>query len=162
MRYTEFVLGIILDDDTPEHMIDIIKYMLGARIIISNSFATGHPLFKTGRWDKMFRSYSDTFPIKPHCIYNYNADKKHYTLSVRCAFKNYDSEIELFLNWIAPYVRNEGFVGTMRCEEYEDPYLLYYDSYRDGGGQFYFRTVNGNYRIYLDDDWLKNYAHVVE
>ena len=46
-------------------------------------------------------------------------------LTVRCSFKNYDDEIELFLDWLAPYIETYGFLGYHRYEEFDDPTLIY-------------------------------------
>ena len=52
-------------------------------------------------------------------------DKK-YHLNVRSNLKNYDNEIEEFLNFLEPYIDTFGFIGYMRYEEDEDPTLIYH------------------------------------
>lgn len=48
---------------------------------------------------------------------------RHGKLISEPILKNYDSEIEEFLDWLEPYIGTEGFIGYMRYEEWEDPTL---------------------------------------
>jgi hypothetical protein len=54
-----------------------------------------------------------------------------YKLNVRCCFKNYDNEIDLFLDFIRPYLVTTGFLGYKRYEEDDDPTLIYNNKYKD-------------------------------
>jgi len=53
---------------------------------------------------------------------------QQWTLCIRCNLKNYDDEIEKFLDWIHPYLdKQEGdFLGFYRYEETEQPTLIHY------------------------------------
>lgn len=53
---------------------------------------------------------------------------QQYHLNIRCNLKNYDDEIEKFLDYISPYIETKGFLGYMRYEESEEPTLIYCDS----------------------------------
>jgi hypothetical protein len=55
----------------------------------------------------------------------YNNTDCKYHLNVRSNLKNYDSEIENFLDFISPYVETDGFIGYMRYEESDEPALIY-------------------------------------
>ena len=80
---------------------------------------------------------------------------------IRCKLNNYDSKIELFLNWIEPYVENRGFCGTIIYEDWEDPKLIYHGLY--GLDMFVVRDdINEKGVEYIDDDWIKSNVHVVE
>lgn len=150
MGYTEFVLGITLKKNTPGIIIDILKCMSGAHIAIAihNSWLTHHPLFNASGWKEMFRVRGGFIWI----------DRD---ISIRCKLNNYDSEIELFLNWIEPYVENRGFCGTIRHEDWENPKLIYHGLY--DLDMFAVRDdVNGKGVEYIDDDWIKSNVHVVE
>lgn len=43
---------------------------------------------------------------------------------------NYDSEIKHFLDWLAPYIETNGFIGYTKYEEFEDPTLIYIEDDR--------------------------------
>lgn len=47
-------------------------------------------------------------------------------LSIRISRKNYHSEIEQFLYWIAPNSKTEGFVGYTKTGVRDDPNLIYF------------------------------------
>lgn len=44
---------------------------------------------------------------------------------MRVFLKNYNSEIEEFLDWLEPYIETNDFIGYMKYEEFEDPTLIY-------------------------------------
>ncbi|MCA1800256.1 MAG: hypothetical protein LC650_03090, partial [Actinobacteria bacterium] len=46
-------------------------------------------------------------------------------LTIRCNLKDYDDEIEKFIDWITPYTDSTGFVGYKRYEQDEEPTLIY-------------------------------------
>lgn len=154
--YTDLVLGVDLRIDTPAEVINILKYMVnGDELTDYDSYLPEHPLFKTKRWS-----------IIPVCDSAYfggstvsKLQKPRYTgdlwsLSIRSNLKNYNLEIELFLNWLEPYVKTRGFVGYMRYEEFDDPTLIYID---DCVRLFNIDvTYDGRYGdgYKLDDEWL--------
>lgn len=72
-----------------------------------------HPLFETSRWDWMFRCSSFYFDEhEPSYLRN-------HTLYVDFDIKNYDNEIQKFLDWIRPYSSSVGDVGVYQYEEDE-------------------------------------------
>ena len=52
---------------------------------------------------------------------------------MRCDLKNYDFEIQYFLQWFAPYSQTVGFVGYYRHEEALHPTLIYFFAEGDVG-----------------------------
>lgn len=123
--YTELNICVNLRKNTPQNIIDILKYMLGD--IDEPPELTDHPLFKTERWTFMLRCTSRYFAGYTHS--GMVEDDYDYHLNVRCSLKNYYSEIDQFLNFIAPYLSSYhgSFLGYTRYEEYDDPLLIYYD-----------------------------------
>lgn len=124
--YTEFVLGVNLKRDTPDEIIDILRYMTEGEFEDPEPEASDHLLFKTERWRYMLQcdsAYFGGLSISKLQRPEHATDDWH--LSIRSNLKNYDNEIELFLNWISPYVVTNGFIGYMRHEEWIDPYLIY-------------------------------------
>ena len=126
--YTELNIGVSLRSDTPENIIDILKYMLGD---IDKAETTDHPLFSTQRWTCMLRCDSYYFDGRTDSSMERDDIDHKYKLNVRCNLKNYSGEIELFLDFIRPYLVTEGFLGYARYEEFDDPTLIYNNVYTD-------------------------------
>ena len=59
----------------------------------------------------------------------YDEISKQYSVAILCDFKNYNNEINTFLNWIAPHIENgefdKEFIGYQRYEENELPTLIF-------------------------------------
>jgi hypothetical protein len=55
-------------------------------------------------------------------------DHPSYYLTIRCNLKNYNDEIENFIDWLKPYIHKDQenmFIGYKRYETENDPTLLY-------------------------------------
>ena len=128
--YTELNMAVKLKADTPENVINVLKYML--RDIKPKPVETpDHPLFQASGWAIMllcdsyyFSGQTDSYLYKDDlgvCVC--------YSLNVRCNLKNYENQIDLFLDWLRPYIDDDGFIGYKRYEEDEDPTLIYNDKY---------------------------------
>lgn len=89
-----------------------------------------HPLFLTSRWKLMLCSDSYYFDGVTHSNFAYDSIGKDYRLTVRCNLKNYDDEIEKFLDWIIQKSDTQGFVGYTRHETAKIPSLIYFDGYK--------------------------------
>lgn len=129
--YTELNLGVRFRKDTPQNIIDILKYMLSEFPMEYNKpQLPDHPLFKTDRWTFMLNSESYYFDGHTDSSIQYDDICDSYFLNVRCNLKNYKREIEHFLNFIQPYLYTDGFLGYMRYEEEDDPTLIYNEKSR--------------------------------
>ena len=122
--YTE--LNICVEIANVPKVIDVLKYML--HDIDDKPELFEHKLFETPRWEYMlccdsyyFDGQTDSKLFRDDLCENHSM----YYLNVRCNLKNYSSEIELFLDWLSPYIKTEGFLGYMRYEEDENPTLIY-------------------------------------
>ena len=126
--YTELVLGVDLKRDTPEIVIRTLKKMLSMKDEEEIELPD-HELFKlsTGRWTFMLRCDSYYFAGTTNSEMHCDHITKRHELSVRCNLKNYEREIELFLDWIKPYVEDRGFAGYKRYEECDEPELIYFN-----------------------------------
>lgn len=121
--YTELSIGIELKSDTPKAVIDVLEYMARGGDTVP---AYGHPLFETDRWDWMLRSGgSYYFDAKPSLYFGHDDIPNAWFLSVRTNIKNYCSEWEKFLDWLCPFIDTQGYLGTYRYEESDDPTLVY-------------------------------------
>lgn len=122
--YTELNIGVQIVND--EKAIKKLNYMLNES---DEDIQIEHPLFddKT-RWRYMLKCDSYYFDSQTDSkLYRDDLyeDDPMYFLNVRCNLKNYNDEIELFLDWLCPYIMTESFLGYMRYEEAESPTLIY-------------------------------------
>lgn len=129
--YTELNVSMNLKLD--RNTLEILRVMLGEREMGEDIKLPDAPLFSTyaQRWDFMLMSESFYFDhTTSSSLVNRKTwaeeDDMERTLNVRCDLKNYEDEIELFLEWIYPYATTRGFIGYMRYEEEENPTLIYF------------------------------------
>lgn len=121
--YTKLNANLIIDND---RCIDIIKYMLKETDKIPS--LPEHDLFKTDRWEFMLKSCSYYFTGTNNSKLIYDEQLKRFILHCDCDLKNYDNEIELFLEWISSFIENKGyknFLGYIRYEECTYPTLIF-------------------------------------
>lgn len=131
--YTEFHFNVKLKKDVPEDVIEVLRFMTADRD--KPERLPNHPLFRDDtRWGYMLTCDSYYFPMTVATSLLYDNIAKGYFLSVRSNFKNYNNEIDKFLNWIIPYVADyhDNFLGFYRYEEAEEPTLIYLSDYREG------------------------------
>jgi hypothetical protein len=118
--YSGLKMNVELKQNTPSDVLCILKYMIDNEI--EKPTIPNHPLFATERWCLMLRSFSAYFPTatKSELIYKDST----YLLNIQCNFKNYDNELEKFVDWIRPYIETKGVIGHSHYEENEEPELL--------------------------------------
>ena len=139
--YTELNIAVRLK--LSDNALEILEFMTGQSD--NEDFELPfHPLFMSGtdRWKYMLYCESAYFD---HTTCSSLVNQKDFAdedmervLNVRCDLKNYNDEIENFLDWIYPYSKTKGFIGYMRYEEDGDPTLIYFTNC---GVKF--RRVNG-------------------
>lgn len=124
--YTEFHFNAELKKSTPKDIITSLRYMCGESIADSE-LDLRHDLFKTKSWRWMLRCESAYFPFKASSSIYMDDFEDRYTLEVKSQVKNYDGEIQLFIDWIMPYVQANGddLLGFYRHEEFREPILIY-------------------------------------
>lgn len=128
--YTEFVFGAELKQDTPDFVINILKYMITDDPRRNDLQVDRHVLFQTDRWHQIGLCCSYYFGFSKPCSKIYFDDiSKSWKFAIRCSIKNYDDEIEKFIDWITPFIeRGSGerdFLGYSLYEEDEVPILYY-------------------------------------
>ena len=121
--YTKLQCNLMLKKD--KQLYEILQNLLEEKYTLDLS-KIEHNFFKTERYSYMLkcRSYYFTGTNNTKLI----EDEYHYVLHIDCDLKNYDNEIELFLDWISKYLDGyylKEFVGYYRYEEDENPTLLY-------------------------------------
>ena len=123
--YTELIFGAELKKDTPNQVIEALKYMIGETKEKPSDF----PL-PDGRCEWLFQGGSYYFAINNSVTKMWLDDiDKQWHISTRSNIKNYESEIETFLDWIKPYI--DGGSGgrdlyAITIYEEQDTPTLYY------------------------------------
>lgn len=122
--YTEIHFNSELKQNLPEDVVNILQYMIDSK---NEPVLPDHEFFMCDRWRSLFRMDSYYFDADTHSTLRFDEISHAYYLCVRANLKNYDSEIEKFLDWITPYLaKDEGeFLGFYRYEENEQPILIY-------------------------------------
>lgn len=101
-NYTELIFGAKLKKNTPTNVVEALKYMIGEITEKPKDF----PL-PDGRCEWLFRGGSYYFAINnPVSKIWFDEVDNCWRISSRSNIKNYDSEIETFLNWIKEYVES--------------------------------------------------------
>jgi hypothetical protein len=124
--YTELHFNAELKKDTPQWIIDVLRYMLEKTEVSPK--LPDHPLFLEGvNWLWMLQSDSYCFDADTCSTLRFDRSSVSYFLCIRCNLKNYNEEISKFVSWIIPYLDKEpgDFIGFFRFEETEQPTLLF-------------------------------------
>lgn len=126
--YTELHFNVELKEDVPPEVVAVLKYMLNRESNAVEPPLPDHPLFQCFRWRGMLQCDSYYFRADTHSTLRFDDIGRSYYLCIRCNLKNYDDEIEKFVDWIMPYIDaiDGDFLGFSRYEETEVPTLLYY------------------------------------
>lgn len=84
-----------------------------------------HDFFKCDSWKMVACGNSYYFDGSTNSKMIYDIISKTWKINIRANLKNYDFEIEKFLNWLAPYIKTNGFIGYIRNEDCSDLTLVY-------------------------------------
>lgn len=124
--YTEFHFNSELNIPKECEVAEILKFMVGDREDEPKEIPD-LPLFGDTRWRFMLQCDSYYFDADTRSTLRWDEVSKSYYLNIRCNLKNYDGEIEQFIDWIRPYLDKErgDFLGFYRYEESETPTLIY-------------------------------------
>jgi hypothetical protein len=126
--YTEFHFNAELKQNVPLEVIAVLRFMLSNDKEYAGKLPDS-PLFQTDRWRWMLQMNSYYFPADTHSTLRYDNIGRNYHLCIRCNLKNYDNEINKFVDWITPYLDvasdQDEFVGFQRYEERREPSLIF-------------------------------------
>lgn len=125
--YTELIFGATLKKDTPNEVIEALKYMIGE----TKEKPVNFPL-PDGRCEWLFQGGSYYFAINNSVTKMWLDDiDKQWHISTRSNIKNYENEIETFLEWIKPYIDGGSGIRDLYAitiyEEQDTPTLYYLD-----------------------------------
>jgi len=126
--YTEIHFNAELRKDTPADVLAVLHFMLGDEGAGEPEKMPEHPLFGDTRWRFMLRCDSYYFDADTHSTLRFDDIAGAHYLCIRSNVKNYSGEIDLFVDWITPYLdKHEGdFLGFKRYEEDEWPTLIHH------------------------------------
>lgn len=98
--YTELIFGAALKVETPNSIIEALKYMTGELKEKPVNF-----VLPDGKCEWLFMGGSYYFAINNSVNKMWLDDiDKQWHISTRSNIKNYESEIETFLEWIKPWI----------------------------------------------------------
>lgn len=119
--YTQLKIGANLKKDVPNEIIEVLKYMCAMENTM-NKFPFEHP----HRWrlEHLFIRGSSYFESPWHNLI-FNADEGAWTLHASCNIKNYNGELQVFIEWFTPFVGSgfldeDGTFATIFYEEWEE------------------------------------------
>lgn len=126
--YTELVMGARLKEDTPKHIIEMLKVMFRITERLPEKYSDWNDRFPEIRVIPFGGSYY--FAVQDsHSRMSYDKISEDWTLTIRCNIKNYNHEIQNFIDWISPYVTgsgsNDDFFGYVLYEEDTEPKLIF-------------------------------------
>jgi hypothetical protein len=125
--YTELSCAFELKKETPEQVIEVLRFMVRTKTEMPRPLPD-HSFFGTSRWQMMLGSDSYYFKGQAHSTVLFDDAAVAWFVTIRCNFKNYEHEIERFIDWITPHIdaMDGAFLGYCRYEETEVPTLIYH------------------------------------
>lgn len=124
--YTELYLSVRLKKDIPAEVDQVLRHLFNEQIELDS--LPKHEFFDCPRWECI--GSMSSFYFAPESLSSYfSAGRSKFIIS-RSDLKNYDSEIEKFLNFLEPYI-DAGVathIGHVRYEEDRHPMILMYES----------------------------------
>jgi hypothetical protein len=129
--YTELIFGASLKKDTPKEVIDILQYLMKPTKKDKEKLTIpDHPFFSCDRWRMIFTCSSFYFGVNESVRKMWFEEIGYqWRISTRSNLKNYDSEIEKFLDWIKPYIESGSgwneFYAIVCYEEARKPTIYY-------------------------------------
>lgn len=124
--YTEIIFGAGLKSNLSSDIITNIQNLVDG-VDISNP--PNHPFFQSERSWLLRSDGSYYFPGTVAPTFWYDEISKQYYLHFRTNIKNYNGEIEKFLDWIKPYIEDgvgtDNFYAIVTYEECSEPTIYY-------------------------------------
>ena len=133
--YTELKFIAILRQDTPSEVVDLLDRVIrkgdfGVDSVLFKSDdvfkpAIEHPFFKCERWYMLFTSTNWDEKMQGGLFYK---RRNNWVIDLHTEFKNYDDEIDEFIDWISPYVsgrKKKQYAGYYKGETQENKMNIY-------------------------------------
>ena len=130
--YTELIFSAELKSDLPEQVVNVIQYMCDGKN--QPDILPEHDFFKTNRWRYLFTMSSCYFVDTISPVFRRDKYDDDWRLSTRSNLKNYDGEIEKFLDWIKQYITGgcgfRNYYAIVCYEEQDEPTIYYMEDYQ--------------------------------
>ncbi len=125
--YTELFLSCEFNEDLPKEAEKVLLHLFDAKD--EPESLPDHEFFSCTRWRQIGSMCS--FYFTPFALSKIEKEQGSYYLTTRSDLKNYDSEIEKFLNWVEPYIyaHDGDHLGHYRYEEDDKPTLIFKAEY---------------------------------
>ena len=135
--YQELVLTCNLKEDCPQQVVDLLNYMFQVDKSIThetnNPEAPDHEFFRINE-DEWKWFLEDTYYFPGEIFAKLTHDQfGFYKCTLRTMLKYGDEMVATFLDWLLPYIRDEGFIGYTRSDEDPEIDLIYFEE----GAVFY-------------------------
>lgn len=134
-HYTELKVKIKLRKDTPDEVINLLKrVILDKDLGVENTLFHSeevftpdiqHEFFECECWYMLFLSTNWSDSLEGSVFVELD---KYYQLLIHTEFKNYDQEIQKFVDWINPYLighKKKQYIGYWRSENYNREINIY-------------------------------------
>lgn len=135
--YTEFKCKFRLKKDTPEEIISFLQKTIverdigiGDKVLIIHGDVPrptlNHEFFDCGNWYMLF--HSNNFSPEEFPGSKFYEGNGYPIIEIHTEFKNYDSEIDKFIDWISPYIvgrKKKQYLGYWRQEEMDHQFNIY-------------------------------------
>ncbi len=123
--YTELIFGASLKKETPEEVIETLKYLIGDR-----KDRPKESSFESPRDILLFTGASYYFGVNQSVSKMWRDNySKQWAISTRANLKNYEDDIEKFLEWIKPWIDSGSGYREMYAivlyEEFSEPTIYY-------------------------------------
>ena len=124
--YTEIFVRATLIGELPTEVETALECIVGLRTS-DGEVLPEHPLFACPRWDMLGGSGSYYFPAGAESTLTRDDLRRGKSLVIHGNIKNYDDEIELFFDWVNPYLDEADwdFIGFELYEEDTQPTLYH-------------------------------------
>lgn len=121
--YTELVLATRVKKDS--EAVPVLFYMAGRGE--KPTSLPDHPLFQTSRWPLLLSCSSYYFVPRSTCLLEFDDIGDYWVIISRSDLKNYDNEIEKFIDWLRPHLEDaaDRMIGYSRYEESREPIIYY-------------------------------------
>lgn len=131
--YTRFSFNALLRSDTPKAVLDALSLMLDPNDsddAVPVKQLPEHPFFRTFRWSHMLWSgsaYHQDSLLENGCPNpTLEPSPDGLRLKFLCSFINYDGEVRLFCDWIAPHLADSDGteLGSVQFEDAQPSRLI--------------------------------------
>src|SRR5215213_9531831 len=125
--WEELFIACDLIKNTPEHVIDILTYLISSNLDDAPDSLELPPLpdhyffHNTDyHWQDLLGDATTYFHGEPFVRFTRHGPLSNIHLTMRTMIRGGDNLVKGFLDWLAPYSRTQGVVGFTRCDESRD------------------------------------------